>query len=44
MCRDEIQTGAAPMTEIGQFGPGGRALYDLRPGERRRGDWSGDTP
>ncbi|WP_331725052.1 hypothetical protein [Streptomyces sp. NBC_00040] len=38
---DEIQTGVALMTELGQFGPGGRALY---PGERGRWDWSGDTP
>ncbi|MET9568462.1 hypothetical protein ABZY34_04835 [Streptomyces virginiae] len=41
---DEIQTGVALMTEIGQFGPGGRALYDPRPGERNRWDWSGDIP
>ncbi|WP_326743424.1 hypothetical protein [Streptomyces sp. NBC_01768] len=41
---DEIQTGVALMTELGQFGPGGRALYDPRPGERNRWDWTGDTP
>ncbi|MFI9588343.1 hypothetical protein ACIHCQ_42690 [Streptomyces sp. NPDC052236] len=41
---EEIQTGVALMTELGQFGPGGRALYDPRPGERNRWDWSGDTP
>ncbi|MCQ9134571.1 hypothetical protein [Streptomyces hilarionis] len=41
---DEIQTGVALMTELGQFGPGGRALYDPRPGERNRWDWSGDSP
>lgn len=48
---DEIATGAALMTELGQF-PGGRALYDPRPGEPRapgpgvrcRFYWSGDTP
>lgn len=33
---DEIQTGVALMTELGQFGAGGRALYDPRPGERNR--------
>ncbi|MGW1553002.1 hypothetical protein [Streptomyces sp. NPDC002346] len=33
---DEIQTGAALMTELGQIGPGGRALYDPRPGARNR--------
>ncbi|WP_420077949.1 hypothetical protein ACN6AT_00370 [Streptomyces sp. JL4002] len=40
---DEIQTGVALMTELGQF-RGGRALHDPRPGERNRWDWSGDTP
>jgi hypothetical protein len=40
---DEIQTGVALMTELGQFGAGGRALYDPRPGERNRWDWSGDS-
>lgn len=40
----EIQTGVALMTELGQFGPGGRALYDPRPGEPDRWDWSGDGP
>ncbi len=41
---DEIQTAVALMTELGQFGPGGSAQYDPRPGERRRWDCSGDTP
>ncbi|MFE1383409.1 hypothetical protein ACFW6S_31120 [Streptomyces sp. NPDC058740] len=41
---DEIQTGVALTTELGQFGAGGRALHDPRPGERNRWDWSGDTP
>jgi hypothetical protein len=41
---DELQTGAALMTEAGQFGPGGRAVYGPRSGERNRWDWSGDTP
>lgn len=41
---DEIQTGVSLQTELGQFGAGGRALYDRRPGERNRWDWSGDTP
>ncbi|MFD6471551.1 hypothetical protein [Streptomyces goshikiensis] len=40
----EVQTGAALMTDLGQFGPGGRTLYDPRPGEQTRWDWSGDTP
>ncbi|MEU6019348.1 hypothetical protein ABZ826_36755 [Streptomyces sp. NPDC047515] len=41
---DEIQTGVALMTGLGQFGPGGLALYDPRPGERNCWNWSGDTP
>lgn len=41
---DEIQTGVALMTEFGQFGAGGRALYDPRLGERSLWDWSGDSP
>ncbi|MCX5207647.1 hypothetical protein OG897_40365 [Streptomyces sp. NBC_00237] len=41
---NEISDGAALMTELGQFGPGGRALYDPRPGARHQWDWSGDAP
>ncbi|MFJ6700661.1 hypothetical protein ACIQM4_32080 [Streptomyces sp. NPDC091272] len=41
---DEIRTGAVLQTELGRFGAGGRALYDPRPGESTRWDWSGDTP
>ncbi|MFF9391989.1 hypothetical protein [Streptomyces griseoluteus] len=41
---DEIQTGVALQTELGQFGPGGRAMYDPRPGNTARFDWTGDTP
>ncbi|MFJ4876978.1 hypothetical protein ACIP93_17415 [Streptomyces sp. NPDC088745] len=41
---DEVSEGAALMTELGQFGAGGRTLYDPRPGERNRWDWSGDSP
>lgn len=41
---DEIQTGVALMTDLGQFGPGGCALYEPRPGERTRWNWSSDTP
>ncbi|MFH9371314.1 hypothetical protein ACH4K8_37270 [Streptomyces anulatus] len=39
----ELQTGAALMTEAGQYGAGGRARYGPRPGERNRWDWAGDT-
>ncbi|MFG2228363.1 hypothetical protein [Streptomyces sp. NPDC048644] len=42
--QDEIDTGAALMTELGQFGAGGRALYDPYPGDPGRFDWSGGTP
>ncbi|MER5728272.1 hypothetical protein ABT084_07905 [Streptomyces sp. NPDC002138] len=41
---DAVRTGAALRTELGQFGAGGRALYDPRPGRRNRWDWSGDAP
>ncbi|MEU2793964.1 hypothetical protein [Streptomyces sp. NPDC007100] len=40
----EIATGTALMTEIGQFGAGGRALYGPRPGDAGRWDWCGDVP
>ncbi|MDQ0767122.1 hypothetical protein QFZ22_000824 [Streptomyces canus] len=47
----EVDDGVALSTELGQF-PGGRALYDPRPGEARtpgpgvscRFYYSGDTP
>ncbi|MFE7404061.1 hypothetical protein [Streptomyces sp. NPDC057557] len=41
---DGIQTGVSLMTELGQFGADGRALYDPRPGDPARFDWTGDTP
>ncbi|MCX5562896.1 hypothetical protein [Streptomyces sp. NBC_00038] len=41
---DEIDTGDALQTDLGQFGLGGRAMYDPRPGARSHWDWSGDTP
>ncbi|CAM5653811.1 MULTISPECIES: hypothetical protein [Streptomyces] len=48
---DELDGGVALPTELGRF-PGGRALYDVRPGETRgsgpgvacRLHHSGDTP
>ncbi|MFE7777946.1 hypothetical protein ACFU5O_29405 [Streptomyces sp. NPDC057445] len=40
---DEIATGAALQTELGQFGAGGRAMYGPRPGGSGRWDWSGDV-
>lgn len=41
---DELGTGIALQTELGRFGAGGRAVYDPRPGDPRRFDWSGDSP
>ncbi|MGW0337909.1 hypothetical protein ACWD0J_40025 [Streptomyces sp. NPDC003011] len=41
---DESGTGVSLRTELGQFGAGGRALYDPRPGDPARWDWSGDSP
>ncbi len=34
----------ALITEIGRYGPGGRALYGRRTGDDRRLDWLGDAP
>ncbi|MCB5183292.1 hypothetical protein [Streptomyces antimicrobicus] len=31
-------------TEIGRYGPGGRATYAPRPGDPGRWDWAGDLP
>ncbi|MET8957064.1 hypothetical protein ACWEO4_47300 [Streptomyces sp. NPDC004393] len=42
--QDEIDTGVALQAELGQFGAGGRAMYDPRPGDPRRFDWTGDIP
>ncbi|MFF7550128.1 hypothetical protein ACFZCU_41840 [Streptomyces canus] len=41
---EEIDDGVALRAEAGQFGPGGRALYDPRPGDPSRWDWGGDSP
>jgi hypothetical protein len=41
---EEIDDGVSLLTELGQFGPGGRALYDPHPGDPARWDWSGDSP
>ncbi|MEV5879439.1 hypothetical protein AB0L75_35510 [Streptomyces sp. NPDC052101] len=41
---DEIDTGVSLETELGQFGPGGQALYDPRPGNPACWDWGGDSP
>lgn len=41
---EELAEGAALITEQGLYGPGGRALYDPRPGDPRFWDWGGDVP
>ena len=40
----EIGAGVSLRTDLGRFGVGGRALYDPRPGEPQRFDWTGDSP
>jgi hypothetical protein len=40
---DELADGAALRTEIGAYGPGGRAHYGPRPGDPRRWDEEGDS-
>ncbi|KAB1140166.1 hypothetical protein F7R91_37160 [Streptomyces luteolifulvus] len=40
----ELREGVALPTEIGGYGPGGRALYAPRAEGSRRFDWRGDTP
>lgn len=40
----QLVDGAALITELGQFGPGGRALYEGQPGDLDRLHWVGDTP
>ncbi|MFK0112558.1 hypothetical protein [Streptomyces sp. NPDC091217] len=42
--QDEIDTGVCLQTDLGHFGPDGRAMYDPRPGDPGRFDWSGDSP
>jgi hypothetical protein len=42
--REEAGTGVALATELGQFGAGGRAVYEPRPKDAARFDWAGDTP
>ncbi|MFI6289130.1 hypothetical protein ACIBCM_31035 [Streptomyces sp. NPDC051018] len=40
---EQLHEGAALRTEIGSFGPGGRAVYGPRAADPRRWDWQGDT-
>ncbi|MCZ1012272.1 hypothetical protein [Streptomyces lydicus] len=41
---EDLAEGAALITELGRFGPGGRAVYEPRLGDRRMWDWQGDVP
>lgn len=41
---DDLEDGAALLTEIGAYGAGGRACYRARPGARRVWQWEGDMP
>ncbi|MCB8901980.1 MULTISPECIES: hypothetical protein [unclassified Streptomyces] len=41
---EQRAAGVALETELGRYGAGGRSLYDPRPGDPSRLDWSGDTP
>ncbi|GAA2955505.1 MULTISPECIES: hypothetical protein [Streptomyces] len=40
----QLLDGAALITELGAFGPGGRAHYEGQPGDPDRLHWVGDTP
>ncbi|WP_030669360.1 hypothetical protein [Streptomyces sp. NRRL B-1347] len=40
----QLAEGALLDTEIGRYGPGGRAEYGPRSGSRQLWDWRGDTP
>ncbi|MFF8959737.1 hypothetical protein [Streptomyces sp. NPDC014894] len=39
----QLAEGAALSTEIGRYGPGGRARYGPRPGDPKKWNWEGDT-
>ncbi|MEU6807772.1 hypothetical protein ABZ920_01870 [Streptomyces sp. NPDC046831] len=41
---EELRGGVELRTEIGRYGPGGRALYRPRADGGRRFDWRGDVP
>ncbi|MEU9056963.1 hypothetical protein AB0D37_42430 [Streptomyces sp. NPDC048384] len=41
---DEIGTSVLLQTALGQYGPDGRTLYEPRPGDPSRFDWTGDSP
>ncbi|MFJ1751197.1 hypothetical protein ACIOJD_33955 [Streptomyces sp. NPDC088116] len=41
---EQLGGGALLITEIGAYGPGGRADYNPRPGDQARWEWAGDVP
>ncbi|MFF1909930.1 hypothetical protein [Kitasatospora sp. NPDC058218] len=41
---EQLADGAALLTEIGAYGPGGRAHYEPSDDDPQRWDWRGDTP
>jgi hypothetical protein len=41
---ESLVEGAALCTEIGLYGPGGRAMYGPRNDDPAKWDWEGDTP
>jgi hypothetical protein len=40
----EALAGAALVTELGHWGPGGRSVYEPRPQTPSLWDWQGDSP
>ena len=40
----DLQAGAALVTEVGRYGPGGRVVYVPREGDPQRWDWLADIP
>ncbi|WP_354644310.1 hypothetical protein [Kitasatospora camelliae] len=40
---EQLAEGAALLTELGRYGPGGRAHYEPRPADPLRWDWAGDS-
>ncbi|MFF2965040.1 hypothetical protein ACFVT1_40665 [Streptomyces sp. NPDC057963] len=42
--QDEVDTDCAFSTQPGQFGAGGQAMYNPRPGDPARFDLTGDAP
>jgi len=41
---EDLRAGAALVTEVGRYGPGGRVLYAPRTADPGRWDWQADIP